>query len=141
MQSILDMLFGNKKPDEVLAELEKLSQGLLLMSESDYPFEVAAIPAGTDVTEALRHMASHDWENAETVSIDQLLGFQATRQTWHSAEDAITADRFAALKTFIEEHFHNLVVYKVGRVNRDVFVVGELADGSHAVLCSKVVET
>jgi hypothetical protein len=113
-----------------ISELRQLSEGLLLLSESEAPFEIIALTTMPDCP-----------EDMEAVSLDDILGLSATVQEWHTEEDKAVVARFAAFKTAIEHHLQNLRVCKSIRGGeKQVWIIGNSEEG---IVCIRttVVET
>ena len=56
-------------------------------------------------------------------------------------EQVATARRFAALKSVMEAGLRDLKVFKVGKINVDIYMVGLDADGNLSGVQTKAVET
>lgn len=113
-----------------ISELRQLSEGLLLLSESEAPFEIVALTSFPDCP-----------ADMETVSLDDILGVSATVQEWHTEEDKAIVARFAALKTAIEQQLQYLRVCKSTEGGeKQVWIIGNSEEG---VVCIRttVVET
>ncbi|MCS7018445.1 MAG: nuclease A inhibitor family protein [Cytophagales bacterium] len=114
----------------IISELQQLSQGLLLISESEAPFEIVALSAFPDRP-----------DDMEEVSLDDVLGYAATVQEWHTEEDKAVVARFAALKAAIESHLQNIRVYKTIRGGeKQVWIIGNSQEGVIGII-TRVVET
>jgi hypothetical protein len=56
-------------------------------------------------------------------------------------EQAARAGRFAALKGLMESNLRDLKVFKVGRINVDIYIVGIDEDGNLSGVKTQAVET
>ncbi|WP_448519199.1 nuclease A inhibitor family protein [Rhodoflexus sp.] len=121
----------NQAPESAtIRELRRLSNGLLLLSESEAPFEIAALTAFPECPEGM-----------EEVSLADVLGYAATVQEWHSAEDKAIVARFAAFQDGILRHLDGLRVYKsIEGGRKQVWIIGNSPEGIVAISTS-VVET
>jgi hypothetical protein len=117
----------------VLDALAKASQGLLMPSESDAPFQPFLWDAGDLSREAVLKQAREPKDAAvEEGTLDDLFATVPT-------EDR---PRFQALRKALQEQLSGVKVYKVGdEAERDVYVVGKTKDGKLAGLKTSVVET
>jgi hypothetical protein len=121
-------------------KLENAASGLLMMSESDYPFEyihtserqlsddlalqLAGMPQGTPVGQT---------------TIEHLL--RNMTSTASGSVNAATAQRFQTLMTTLRQELTGLTVYRVGDVQVHVFILGLTADGTVAGMRTLLIET
>jgi hypothetical protein len=133
-----------KTNSEILEQLKRASDGLLFMSESDYPFEVflweGVAPPVTH--EIVLQQTSHGQDTpVEVVNIDSFFCRATTPQDWHEdAEKAVVA-KFQKLLEVIKSNLKNPQVYPLGRIEIDVYIIGTTPTGNLAGLSTKVVET
>ena len=115
------------KDAHLLAELKKVSAGLLVMSESDYPFEVVQWDGSTEITpEFLRSITNEPAESrVEESALEQFLA----------------SGPFEHLERFLREHLTDIKVYKVGRINIPVYIIGRSPEGSWLGLSTRVIQT
>src|SRR5687767_981308 len=113
--------------EHLLAQLKKESAGLLVMSESDYPFEVLKWDGSTEISpEFLRSLANEPAESrVEEIPLEQFLA----------------SGPFEQLERFLREHLTDLKVYKVGTINIPVYIVGKSPEGNWLGLSTRVVQT
>ena len=60
---------------------------------------------------------------------------------WHSAKEKVRAEKFRALKRVLEDNLSELKVFKIGRVRKDIFIVGLDKDGRLVGARTESVET
>ena len=115
------------KDANLLEELKKASAGLLVMSESDYPFEIIHWDGSTEINpEFLRSITNEPAESrVEVTSVEQFLA----------------NGRFEHLERFLRAHLTDLKVYKVGAINIPVYIVGRSPEGNWLGLSTRVVQT
>ena len=126
-----------------LAEtLTKVSENLLMPSESDYPFKVFSWKDQADLTtKKLLELTDHSQETpVETVELDYLFRNVAQEKEWHDEDQKINVSRFQALIKTLKENLRDIKVYRVGTVNIDVYIVGK-AEGNLTGLSTELVET
>ncbi len=113
--------------EQLLALLKKASAGLLVMSESDYPFEIIQWDGSTEINpEFLRSLTNEPQESrVEEASVEQFLA----------------SGQFEQLERFLRKHLTDLKVYKVGRINIPVYIVGRSPEGNWLGLSTRVVQT
>ena len=117
-----------------LGPLKKAADGLTLPSESDEPIEpIAWGQAGSlGDPDVLRLSGHKPGDRIETTDLNDIF------------RDALAGDdaaKFRALIKVLKDSLSDLRVYRIGDVEKDVYIVGKAADGTWAGLKSKVVET
>ena len=112
---------------QILDQLKRATAGLLVMSESDYPFEVIRWDGSTEINpEFLRSLTNEPAESqVEETSVEQFLA----------------SGQFEHLERFLRTHLTDLKVYKVGAINIPVYIVGKSPEGSWLGLSTRVVQT
>ena len=115
------------KDGHLLAQLKKVSAGLLVMSESDYPFEIIQWDGSIEINpEFLRSLTNEPAESrVEETSLEQFLAH----------------GQFEHLERFLRKHLTDLKVYKVGEIRIPVYIVGKSPGGSWLGLSTRVIET
>jgi hypothetical protein len=130
-----------KSDEQILAEIGKAAGGLLLMSESDYPLEPFRMEGPHEPPpERLRQLAG-EAEDApvETLSLDDF--FRAAAATTPRQDGGAAFGSFHPLVRTLKENLTGLRVYKVGRINMPVYVVGRSSSGSWLGISTRVVQT
>jgi Nuclease A inhibitor-like protein len=129
---------------EIIDQLKQTSDGLLMMSESDYPFEVflwegAAPPVTPEIV--LKQTGNGQDTPVEVVDIDSFFSVATTPQDWHEDEEKAMVAKFQKLLEVIKSSLKNPQVYRLGSIEIDVYIIGELPTGNLAGISTKVVET
>lgn len=117
-----------RSDEEILRELKEATEGLSVMSESDYPLEIVRWNGQTTITpDYLRRVsgAAADCQLEET-DLDTF---------FHQSE------KFRNVVDLIKDNLSGVKVYKVGLINIPVFIVGRSPDGNWLGLSTRVVET
>nr|WP_236018574.1 nuclease A inhibitor family protein [Hymenobacter sp. BT559] len=101
--------------DATLAQLQKLTQGLNFISESDAPLEAVsyAAPAGDLADKQLLHLLGEP-ADAKVEKVD-LISFLSN----HTADGGVTgsvilANRFKALQMYLKQELDGTQVYRIG---------------------------
>lgn len=132
-----------RPPADALALITKAAEGLLFSSESDYPLTpfVWADPAPL-TPPGLRRLAGlpEDAPVAQ-VEVDAFLAPMLHAREGASPEALARAARYRTLSDLLHKHLAAPTVYKLGRVEMPVFIVGRLPNGSMVGLRTTVVET
>lgn len=121
-------------------KLENAASGLLMMSESDYPFTYFTTEA-TAIDENLMLSLAGKTEGAivERTTIDHLLRNMANTSSGSVNQE--TAQKFINLSDTLKLELTGLTVYRVGEVQVDVFIVGQTSEGTVAGMRTKLIET
>jgi hypothetical protein len=115
---------------KIISELERAADGLLYESESDYPF------------------TPFIWENrgGEELSIERLL--ELTGQDRNRPVEIIKLDdlfrdeeRYRGLVQVLRKNLRDIKVYRVGRINIDIYIIGKDSKGNFAGVATKAIET
>ena len=133
-----------KSDEQLIEELRRATGGLLFMSESDYPFEVVRWESSSDegLSQRLPRLAGED-ENAtvEIKSVEDFFRVAASEAEWKSAQELETARRYQALLSLLKENLEDARVYRIGKINIAVYIVGRSSEGHLVGLSTRVVET
>lgn len=133
-------------PAPLLLETLKLATtDLLFPSESDAPLEPYCFPGpkGVEPTPAALLQAEHLPSDTpvETITVADLFDpFQSADEN-ASEEDRAEAERYRELVAVLSRELTDLRVYRVGRVDIDVYILGKDATGAWLGLKTHVVET
>ncbi len=124
--------------------LTKASSGLLMPSESDYPFTPFTWPnaATPNLTIArLLELTGHAPDTAvEVVGLSYFFRNVASPQPWHDRQQAMNVRKFRRLMTVLEQHLTDVRVYRIGTIRIDAYIVGRC--GRHlAGLSTTLIET
>jgi hypothetical protein len=112
----------------VTTMLTKASSGLLMPSESDYPFTAFSWPNPTrrnvTIARVLHLTGRAAGTPVEVVDLDHFFRNVAQHQPWHDREQAKSVRRFKRLQTLLERHLTDVRVYRVGTIRIDAYIVG-----------------
>ncbi len=126
-------------------QLQKVTKGLLLMSESEAPLkpfswesEDGLVLNAQTVLQRTKHPTDTP---VDIVDVDCFFKVATKDQDWHSSEERETVKKFQALVEILKNNLSNLTVYRVGKRNIDVYIVGKTPTGDYVGLSTKVIET
>ncbi|MEH2449943.1 nuclease A inhibitor family protein [Nostoc sp.] len=127
---------------EIVEKLKEASTGLLMMSESDYPFEVVQWEGAAPATQEkiLQLTGSQDLP-IEVVDLDYLFRNCAFEQEWHNELQKKDVQKFKTLVQTLKDNISDISVYRVGKINIDAYIIGQTKDGDLAGVVTKLVET
>ncbi|NTW02031.1 MAG: hypothetical protein HGA19_12200 [Oscillochloris sp.] len=128
---------------DTLSELAAAATGLLMPSESDYPFEPLRWPGPGPLTpEALvAHLGLPPGTPVETRALDALFEPLTSVRDWQDAGQRAVAARFALLRNQFHDLLADTVVYRIGRVQVAVVIAGRDPAGATVGLRTTVIET
>ena len=114
--------------EEILAELRTATAGLLVMSESDYPFETVR------------------WDGNVSLTPDYLCSISGKPEGSPIEESEVenflsVSGQFQHLASLLKDRLSDLRVYKIGTINIPVYIVGRSAEGNWLGLSTRVVQT
>jgi len=128
---------------DALDALLQAADGLLMTSESDYPFTAFRWPEPDPLTPAalLAHLGLPPDTPVEERAFSTFFARLTTAQDWHSDDDRVNVARFTTLRDAFTKRLTDLVVYRVSLIKIDTFVVGTTPDGAVVGLRTVQIET
>jgi hypothetical protein len=121
--------------------LKQATDGLLMISESEYPFEVFAWESGQlNLTTVLKKTGHSQETLVKVVEIDDFFRNSVTAEDWHEDEEKATVKKFQNLVNVLKTNLTDLQVYRIGSKEIDVYIFGTTPDGI-AGISTKVIET
>ncbi|MCA1568683.1 MAG: nuclease A inhibitor family protein [Acidobacteria bacterium] len=132
-----------KTDEELFGALKEATEGLLYMSESDYPVEVVRWDGSEQLSpDYLRKVAGADSSAAvEESTMEELFRVPAGKQEWKGEAQLVEAQRYQRLRKLLEENLTGIKVYRVGEINIGVYVLGKSAEGNWLGVSTRAVET
>lgn len=129
----------------VAESLKQASNGLLMMSESEYPFEVIKWVIEDD--ESLTIQKIFQLTNCpqdsliEEVELEHFFRNCAFEKEWHDETQKQEVVKFQALLNILRDNLNDIKVYRVGTTNIDVYIIGKSETNELVGLSTKVTET
>ena len=132
-----------KSDGELIEELKRLTAGLLFMSESDYPFEIIHKEGSIEISpQFLRELSEQPGDSSvEVNSIDDFFRVAVSEPDWKGEQELALAKRYQALLRLLKENLGDVKVYRVGRINIAVYIIGRSMAGNWLGISTRVVET
>jgi hypothetical protein len=92
--------------DSIAAQLKQASEGLLLLSETDAPFEVIHWPTQEELTPAKLLQLTDRPPHAlvELRTVDEFFARATAEEDWHDHEERETAKRFQNLVRVLKQN-------------------------------------
>lgn len=151
---------GGSDVDALVMQLEQAVDGVLFLSESDYPWTVVSFAGGAPVTEAnvkaliapvyVPHegQATLEERAIEVRTPAQLFDPLTTPQDWWTEFETMQAEQYTQLRELLEGSLQDLQVFRFGELSGDdlqgaidVYVLGETASGDVVGMWTVSVET
>jgi hypothetical protein len=132
-----------KSDEEIIEELKKTTEGLLFMSEADYPFEIVHGEGEAETgAQYFRELAGGSADApVEVRSVDDFFRAAVSEPAWKGEKELALAKRYQAIVRLLKENLNDLKVYRVGEINIAVYIVGRTGSGNLIGLSTRVVET
>lgn len=118
-------------------------EGLIYISEMDAPvIPFYGSKAETVTGETILRQAGLPADSPVTeLSLDAFFGRLTEIREWYGETEKQRAKKFSELQTLLGENLSDPKVFRVGRVQVDIFAVGLDSDGRLAGVTTKAVET
>lgn len=130
--------------DEVLNALREATQGLLYMSESDEPFAVVHWKGdgkSLDSKKLLALSGHKPGAPVQAVLLDDFFKDLTTERDWYGKEEKEDVQRYRHLLTVIKANLPEAKVFRIGKINVDLYIVGQTRDGDWVGVKTAAVET
>ncbi len=112
---------------EISDRLSLLSKGLLFPSESEYPLEPFIWEKTTlSIKEILIRSGKNCDTPIATLTLEDFFAPVVTEENWFDTQDREIAHRFRDLKRAIASNLENVQVFRVGKVEIEVYIVGTI---------------
>lgn len=134
---------NNVKENELATEIEKIATGLYYISETDaeiLPFSGNKAEI-VSVEEILKQTANAADTAVEERDFDEFFGRLTEIKDWFGDEETANAHKFAELKKLLEVNLKDIRVFKIGKINLDIYVVGLDAENKLMGIKTEAVET
>lgn len=129
--------------DELKEQIKKACEKLFFVSETDaevLPFFGKQAQAVTK-EEVLRQTESRADMPIEERNFTDFFSGLIQIQDWFGDEEKATAQKFAELKDLLERNLRALSVFRTGKIQLDIYVVGLDAENNLSGVKTKAVET
>ncbi|MDZ8185013.1 MAG: nuclease A inhibitor family protein [Nostoc sp. ChiSLP02] len=130
---------------KITENLKQASDDLLMVSESDSPFQVFFWSGQGEeslANQKLLQLTSHSQDTPiETVDLDYFFRNYAEEKDWHDETQKQNVQKFRSLIQILKDNLIDIKVYRLGTVSIDVYIVGKTISGDLAGISTKVVET
>jgi hypothetical protein len=129
--------------DRAEESIARAAEGLIFISETDAAIELFRWEEANEVTvDAVRNMAEiADDSPVEEADVDDFFSKLTVKKEWFGDRETERAERFADLYTELRANLRDLRVFRFGRIQISIYIVGVDAEGNLAGVMTKAVET
>ena len=129
--------------DRADERIARAAKGLIFISETDAPMEPFRWKKANEVTAGVvREMTGIDADSpAEEADADDFFSKLTVKKEWFGEREIERAERFAELYTELRSDLRDLRMFRFGRVQVSIYIVGIDAEGYLAGVMTKAVET
>ena len=128
--------------EKLMEYLTEKSKGLYWMSESDYPFTAFKWDVAELDNESVLELTSHSESTAiSTITLEEMMSNAVTINDPNNQTEVETATKYMELVSFIKDKLSDVIVYRVGEVEVDVYIVGRNGINGYVGLSTVSVET
>jgi len=127
----------------LLNQLQQACEGLLWLSESEYPWEIIYWGNFSNLTpeKLLQQINRELATKIEIIDLEQFFAQATQKQDWHEAVEIAEVEGYQSLVKILQENLQDIKVYEIGEVEIDVYVLGKTNSNTIAGLATKVVAT
>jgi hypothetical protein len=128
---------------DLTQQIKNASEGLWYISETDaeiFPFTGSKTDSVTKEN-LLKQIGKPPDTPVEERDFNQMFERFVKIQYWFGEEEKATAAKFAALKGVLEKNLTDLKVFKIGRIELDIYFVGLDKESNLAGFQTKAIET
>ncbi len=116
---------SRKKSSALETALAKACEGLIYISETDSPVTVYRGPKLPEISApTISSYIAKGGLSIEKVSIERFFSRLTAEKDWHGARERERAKKFLDLQKLIEEYLDDVTVFRVGRINIRIYVIG-----------------
>ena len=123
---------------KLINQLQQASEGLLWLSESDYPFTTVYWEKVDDIEAKLLELPE------TTIEVKELESFfkrVTEEKDWYEEEEMAECKRYQELVNLLKTHLSDIKVYRVGEIEINCYILGKTDSGAIAGLSTISVET
>ena len=145
LKKIKDRKFLEDDSEEISLEdqIREASEGLFYISETDaeiIPF-IGSKTEEVTKAEILKQLNSDKDVEIEERDFENFFEHLTKFQYWYEAEETERAKKFRKLKKMMEENLRELKVFRIGKIQIDIYVVGLDAENRLIGIKTMAVET
>jgi hypothetical protein len=121
--------------------LKLASSGLLMMSESDYPFTYFSAMEENLDEDVIKQISGKPQSAIETIGVDYLFRNMIKVYPEASEQEKESVEKYKNLISILKNELSSLMVYRIGEIEVDVYIAGISNEGIIEGLKTKLIET
>lgn len=131
------------KTDRLIKQIEKACAGLVYISETDAEIIPVTLGPMENLTAAnmLSKLNKTNNEPIEEASSSNFFNRLTTKHDWHTSVDKNRTRQFEKLRSILEKNLNQLKIFRIGKIQIDIYAIGKTADGIVAGIKTSAVET
>lgn len=128
---------------ELITQLELASQGLLWVSEAEYPIEVIYWQGIENFDEQylLQRQDPAGEVKISVLTFEDFFASVTRLESWHNETEQQEVRRYQALADLLASQLTDLQVYLLGEIEINVYVLGKTQEQAIAGIKTKIVRT
>lgn len=143
--SISPMTDESTPQPAIVVALQKATEGLLMPSETDAPFQIVFFaletgPQSLSMEQIAKQTGAPDDAKIETRDLSEFFAPAATIENWMNDDEKATAQRFASLLEILQTQLQKAQVLVWGDAEKRVAIIGK-TEGGLAGVTTLIVET
>lgn len=129
--------------DSLVEHLNRAAEGVLYMSESDYPFEVVRLKITEPLSPSslLQKLDMAEDTPVEVLSYGEFYDPTAPDPDWYGEQERAEAARYRSLMQLLEDNLTDINIYRLGEIEIDIYILGQADSGEIIGLSTKAMET
>lgn len=132
----------NQGESQLLETIRDLTDGLFYISEIDGPVELFSGGNASEVSaQALIAQLSDGKNDFEQSSLEDFFSRLTTLKDWYQERQKESSARWAKLRDLLETNLRDLRVFRLGKIQIDIYVVGLDNDSNLIGIKTNAVET
>ncbi len=131
---------GKKKSSPLIKELAELCGPLVYISEIDSPVETFFSDGEFPETFLVDQRTAAE-AKIEIANADDFFEKLTRERDWHNGADKKRVAKYRKLEAFMKANLRDILLYRIGRIRIDVYVVGIDEEGNSVGIQTKAVET
>ena len=127
---------------ELIKRLKEATEGLLWLSESDYPWEVVYLEGASNLKSQLLEISNLDADTTiETKELNDFFRQATTEKDWYDDAEKAECQSYRELVEVLQYNLNDIKVYRLGETEVNCYVLGKTQSDAIAGLFTIAVET
>jgi hypothetical protein len=131
----------NHQTTVLVANLTQASEGLLYRSESDYPYEVIHWEKAPLTEEFIRQKVTLNDTPIEILDFSDFYNSDEPEPDWYGEEEKAESAKFRHLMKLLADSLGHTQVFRLGKIEIDIYILGQTKSGEIVGLKTKAIET